>query len=84
MTAAVLCLAPLRGWSQFLFYATSSATLADNTVEDYSLAASVNDPFFTATGPGGNNVLRCTAIAVDASAQKVFLLDATNPELEHE
>lgn len=78
---AILCLAPVRGWGQFLFYDTSSATLADNTVESYSLAASVNDPFFTATGAGFNNVIRCTAIAADPNLQKIFMLDASGQEI---
>ena len=75
------CLAAARGWSQVLFYATSSATLADNTVENVSSSGTANNSVFTATGTGSNGVIRCTAIALDAAAQKVFLLDAAGGQI---
>jgi Cadherin-like domain len=78
---AALCLVGSRGRSQTLFYATSSATQGSNTVE--SVASSVNHSLFTATGlaPGSNGVVRCTAIAVDPVAQKVFLADAIGQKI---
>ena len=80
---AGLCLAASHGWSQVLFYATSSATQADNTVEGVTPGGAHNDSIFTATGTGGTNngVIRCTAIAVDSAAQKIFLLDAPGQEI---
>jgi hypothetical protein len=73
---AGFCLAASRAWSQELFYATSSATQANNTVEILSTNGAANDSIFTATGAASDGVICCTAIAVDSSAQKVFLLDA--------
>jgi hypothetical protein len=78
---AVLCLAASCGWGQVLYYATSSATQGNNTVEDYSFPGSANNSIFTATGASSNGVIRCTAIAVDSFAQKVFLLDSAGQKV---
>ncbi len=78
---AALCLASLPGWSQVLFYATSSATLSDNTVDYVSPSGASLGSVLAATGINGNNVFRCTAMAVDSSAQIVFLLDAQGQEI---
>lgn len=72
MALAVFCLAGLRGSGEVVVYSTSSAAQANNTVSD------VAHSIFTASGAtvnGGNGVTRCTALAVDSSAQKIFLLD---------
>jgi hypothetical protein len=80
---AALGPAALPARSQTLVYATSSATQLSNTVEEFSLPSSANSSVFTATGTnaGSNGVLRCTAIALDASAQKVFLLDGPGQKI---
>jgi hypothetical protein len=76
-----LCLAAARGWSQVIFYATSSATQADNTVAYVSPSGAPSGSILTAVGANGNTVFRCTAIALDSSAQMVFLLDAQGQEI---
>jgi hypothetical protein len=81
LCCAALCLAASPGWSQVLFYATSSATLANNTIDYVAPSGASLGSVLAATGTNGNYVFRCTAIAVDASAQKVFLLDAQSQEL---
>ncbi len=73
---AGLCIAAARGWSQELFYATTSATQANNSVEAISPNGAANSSIFVASGTNGNGVIRCTAIALDSAAQKVFVLDA--------
>ncbi|HTA29942.1 MAG TPA: hypothetical protein VK731_05635, partial [Candidatus Cybelea sp.] len=78
---AALCLGPSRAWSQVLVYATSSATLANNTVDFVSPNGTPAGSSLTAGGGTSNNVFRCTAIAVDSSAQKVFLLDAQRAQI---
>jgi hypothetical protein len=78
---AAFCLAGSRGWSQALFYATSSATQAGNTVAHVSPGTGANGTILTATGAGGNLVLRCTAIAMDSSVPLVFLLDAEGQQI---
>jgi hypothetical protein len=78
---AALCLAAAPGWSQELYYATSSAAQSSNTVEYVSPGGGANHSSFTATGATGNGVIRCTAIALDSSAQKVFLLDAAGQSI---
>jgi hypothetical protein len=59
-----------------LFYGTSSATQASNTVQRVNGDGTGNTLLFAATGPGANGVSRCTAVAVDSRNGKVFLLDA--------
>ena len=71
----------MRAQGQTLFVATSSATQGNNTVEHVTPAGTANASIFTATGTGGNNVSRCTAIALDTTLQKVFLVDAGNQKL---
>ena len=62
--------------AQTLFYATSSAAQGNNSVQHVTPLGALNTSVFTATGSGGNGVSRCTALAVDVSLQKVFLVDA--------
>ncbi|HEV7927055.1 MAG TPA: choice-of-anchor Q domain-containing protein [Verrucomicrobiae bacterium] len=81
MLCAAICLAAPRCWSQVLFYATSSATQANNTVDYTSPSGTSIGSILTAEGVNGNGVFRCTAIALDSSAKMVFLLDAQNQEI---
>src|SRR5580700_5866773 len=78
---AALCLAGSPGWSQTLFYATSSATQSNNAVDFLTLNAGPGGSIFAATGTNGNTPLRCTAIALDSAAQLVFLLDAQGQQI---
>ena len=78
---ALMLLSWMRASGQMLYYATSSAAQGSNSVEHVTPAGAANWSIFTATGAGGNNVSRCTAIALDASLQKLFLVDAGNQEL---
>jgi hypothetical protein len=80
LPSLVLLLA-MRASGQTLYYATSSASQDSNSVQHVTPAGAANTSIFTATGSGGNNVSRCTAIALDTSLQKVFLMDAGNQEL---
>ncbi|MGO9479921.1 MAG: lectin-like domain-containing protein [Limisphaerales bacterium] len=80
LPALVLLLA-MRASGQTLYYDTSSASQNSNSVQHVTPAGAANTSIFTATGSGGNNVSRCTAIALDTSLQKVFLVDAGNQEL---
>ena len=80
LLALVLLLA-MRASGQLLYYATSNASQNSNSVQHVTPAGAANTSIFTATGSGGNNVSRCTAIALDASLQKVFLVDAGNQKL---
>jgi hypothetical protein len=59
-----------------LFYGTSSATQASNTVQRVNGDGTGNTLLFAATGPAADGVSRCTAVAVDSWNGKVFLLDA--------
>ncbi|HEY3861625.1 MAG TPA: choice-of-anchor Q domain-containing protein [Verrucomicrobiae bacterium] len=70
LAAAVLGLAAQRARCGAPLYATTSATQSGNTVAD------ILRPVFTATGTNGNGVIRCTAAAVDSSAQKILFIDA--------
>ena len=76
-----LCLAPQCGRSQVLFYAATSAAQTNNTVDYVSPGTGAFGSILTAGGTGGNTVFRCTAIALDSSAQMVFLLDASGQEI---
>ncbi|HEX4119229.1 MAG TPA: choice-of-anchor Q domain-containing protein [Verrucomicrobiae bacterium] len=73
-----LCFAACPAWSNVVAYSSSSATQLNNTISDTAHA------IFTATGfgdNGGNGVNRCTAVAVDSSAQKIFILDGGADEI---
>jgi len=72
--AFCLC-AVLQTPAASLYYNTSSATQTRNTLDSVSTNGSGNSLLFTATGPGSNNVSRCTALAVDGLNGKLFLLD---------
>jgi hypothetical protein len=66
-------LAPaLSGRGQTLYYGTSSAILASNTVQSVVTNGTDNALLFTASG----SVDRCTAVAVDPLNSKLFLADA--------
>jgi hypothetical protein len=78
----VVCL--LAGWqvrAQSLFYNTSSTVLSQNTIKQAGTNGSNNSLLFTATGPGLNNVYRCTALALDAVNGQLFLLDGVSNAL---
>ena len=67
--------------AQRVYFNTSSATQASNTLASVSASGTNLNTFFTATGPGLNNVARCTAIAVDSQIGKIFLLDGLSNAL---
>jgi len=56
---------------QGLYYDTSSATLANNTVQSVITNGTGDTVIFTASG----SVDRCTALALDSSTGKIFLAD---------
>lgn len=60
---------------QPIYYDTSSATLASNTLDSVGTNGSGNVTLFTATGVDFNKVNRCTAMAVDGLSGKLFLID---------
>jgi len=62
--------------NQRIYFTTSSTIQSNNTIQrmDYSGGATTN--LFTAGGPSGNGVARCTAIAVDLLNSKIFIADA--------
>jgi hypothetical protein len=78
---ALMLFMGVRASGQLLYYATSSASQDSNSVQHVTPGDAANTSIFTATGSGGNKVSRCTAIALDTSLQKVFLVDAGNQEL---
>jgi hypothetical protein len=65
-----------RVLAQPVYYNTSSATQALNTLANVTTNGSSSTNLFTATGAGGNNVSRCTAAAVDGLNNKLFFADA--------
>ena len=75
------------GWrapGQTLFYSTSSATQGNNSVQHVTTGGAAEATTFTASGSttnGGNGVIRCTALALDPSLQKIFLADAGSGEI---
>ena len=82
--AYFLAVCLLAGWqarAQSLFYDTSSTVLSQNTIKQVGTNGSNNSLLFTATGPGLNNVYRCTALALDAVNGQLFLLDGVSNAL---
>ena len=74
----------LTGWqvrAQSIFYNTSSTVLPQNTIKQVATNGSGNSLLFTSTGPGLNNVYRCTALALDAVNGQLFLLDGVSNAL---
>ena len=74
----------LAGWqvrAQSIFYNTSSTVLSQNTIKQVATNGSGNSLLFTSTGPGLNNVYRCTALALDAVNGQLFLLDGVSNAL---
>lgn len=66
----------LDALNQRIYLATSSTIQNSNTVQAMDYTGSGDVTVFTATGPGGNGVSRCTAISVDLSNSKIFIADA--------
>ncbi len=64
-----------------IYYNTSSATQAWNTLGRVLGNGASNTTLFTAVGPGVNNVSRCTAVAVDGLNGKLFSLDIRSGSL---
>ena len=58
-----------------IYYNTSSAATALNTLDSVATNGSSNATLLTATGVDGNKLNRCTAVAVDALNGKLFLID---------
>ncbi len=67
--------------AQVIYYNTASSVLSQNTIARASTNDGGNSLLFTATGPGSNNVFRCTAMAVDALNGEMFLLDGVSNAL---
>lgn len=79
LTAAPLDLA-LDPANQLIYYVTSDANQASNTVQRISYAGTGNTRLFTATG-AGNGVFRCTALTLDLPGSRIFLSDAATLSL---
>lgn len=62
--------------AQPIYFNTSSATQAQNNLASVPTNGGAASILFTATGPGANNVSRCTAVTVDALNGKLFFADA--------
>jgi hypothetical protein len=63
---------------QPVYFNTSSASLGLNTLASVNTNGSGTAILFTATGPGMNNVSRCTAVAVDGLNGKLFMADGAS------
>jgi hypothetical protein len=59
-----------------IYFTTSSTIQTNNTVQSVNYTGTGAAVLFTATGPLGNGVSRCTALAVDVAKSKIFLADA--------
>ncbi|HEX5221295.1 MAG TPA: choice-of-anchor Q domain-containing protein [Verrucomicrobiae bacterium] len=75
IAVASVTLAPSTKAQSRLLYGTSSATQTNNTLQQVSTNGLNNSLLFTATG-AGSSASRCTAVAVDVSNGKVFVIDA--------
>jgi hypothetical protein len=64
-----------------LYFATSGAAQSQNSLGSVSPSGGTSSDLFTATGPGLNNVSRCTAVAVDNLNGLLFFLDSGNASL---
>jgi hypothetical protein len=62
--------------NQRIYLTTSSTVQSNNTVQSMDYLGAGRSILFTATGPAGNGVSRCTAIAVDLLNSKIFIADA--------
>jgi len=62
--------------NQKIYYGTSSTIQSDNTVHRVDYTGANDSSVFVATGPSGNGVSRCTAIAVDLLNSRMVLADA--------
>ncbi len=61
---------------QKIYYTTSSTLQSSNTIQQMDYSGNNNTTLFTATGPAGNGVSRCTAVALDLLNSKMFIADA--------
>src|SRR6202000_2157366 len=61
--------------NQKIYYTTSSSTQTNNAIWCMDYTGNNNTKLFAATG-GSAGVSRCTAIAVDVAASKIFFTDA--------
>ncbi len=61
--------------NQKIYYSISSATQGNNTIQRMDYTGKNNLVLFTA-GAGGNNVARCTALALDLKNSLIFFSDA--------
>lgn len=59
-----------------IYYTTSSTLQSGNTVQKMDYSGANNAAVFSASGPSGNVVSRCTAIALDVANSMIFLADA--------
>jgi len=66
-----------RAPGQTLYYGTSSAVSAGNTVQSVVTNGTGNTQLFTASG----GVDRCTAVAADSLNGKIFLADGQSNEI---
>ncbi len=78
---ALCLLAAWRSEGQSIYYSASSSALPQNTIGSVDASGNNQATLLTATGPGFNNVNRCTAVAVDGLNGRVFLVDAMSQAL---
>jgi hypothetical protein len=72
----VLCL--VAGWrcaAQSIYFSSSSSVLSQNTLARVDPNGGSQVTLLTATGPSLNMLNRCTAVAVDALNERLFLID---------
>lgn len=70
-----LLVVPEAALGQPLYFSTSSSELSRNTLDRVVTNGANPTVLLTATGPGANNLNRCTALAVDGLNGKLFLVD---------
>ena len=76
--ALVFCLlagGPAR--AQLIYFNTSSSVLAANTLDALDSEGTGRTPLLTATGLDFNQILRCTAVAVDELNGRLFFVDGS-------
>jgi hypothetical protein len=62
--------------NQVLYYTTSSATQTADTIQRVLYNGAMNSLLFTATGPTGNGVQRCTSLDLDLANARIYFSDA--------
>ena len=78
LTCCLSLLGLFSAWSsmaQRIYFDTSSSTLSQNTIGSVAANGGGQVTVLTATGPGLNQLNRCTAAAVDGLNGKLFLID---------